>query len=106
MAKASGLGWLALGVAIGAAAVLAVQTFARHAQSASAEPPASSRMLTIAPAAALPPPSAAAPLPKVATAAEPPPSAAVASPSAAAVQDAGQVADDAAAAGMTSRIAN
>jgi hypothetical protein len=112
-AKASGvggLGWLVLGVAIGAAAVLAVQTFARKSESVATEAPAASHMLTIAPAAAPAPVAVeAAPAPKAHAPIEAPaPSAAPASAAAAAVatQDAAQVADDAAAVGMTSRSVN
>lgn len=96
-----GFGWLVLGVILGVVGTLALQLFAKRPDADEAEAPPA-HTLAIAPA----PPVAAAPPHRVKAAAHRLAPSAAPTPADAAAADTGQIAEDAAAAGMTSRSAN
>ena len=99
----AGFGWLVVGVLLGVVGTLAFQLFSGKSETEEADaPPAHA----VAPAALAPPVVATVTKPRVKALPQPASSAAPIAPATSDAQNASQIADDAAAAGMTSRATN
>lgn len=101
----AGFGWLVVGVLLGVVGTLAFQLFSGKSETEEADAPPA-HALSVAPAALAPPAVATVTKPRVKALPQPASSAAPIAPATSDAQNASQIADDAAAAGMTSRATN